>query len=95
MGTLDAPKVGGKMVACFGHVEARAATTAHMAVKCPDIDTAAMLNDAGAAERASNARRAPVHPPLATLTADAARHRIAVSYDTVAAILPKTLREAR
>jgi hypothetical protein len=50
-GELDAWKVGGKMFACFGHEEERAANTEHVAVKTRRQRTAAMLIDAGAATR--------------------------------------------
>ncbi len=93
-GELDAWKVGGKMFACFGHHEQRAANTDHVSVKCPDTETAAMLIDAGAAVKAPYFHRSWVQLDLPALAEDEARHRIAVSYDTIHRGLPKSVREA-
>jgi predicted DNA-binding protein (MmcQ/YjbR family) len=93
-GELDAWKVGGKMFACFGHVETREANTEHAAVKCPDAETAAILIDAGAARKAPYFHRSWVQLDLARLDRDEAVHRIAVSYDTIRRALPKSVREA-
>ena len=93
-GELDAWKVGGKMFACFGHEETRAANTAEVSVKCPDVETASMLIEAGAAGKAAYFHRSWVSLDLAALDADEAAHRIAVSYETVKAGLPKKIREA-
>ena len=93
-GELDAWKVGGKMFACFGHEETRAENTGAASVKCPDVETAAMLIDAGAAQKAAYFHRSWVSLDLATLDPDEAAHRIAVSYGTVAKGLPKKVREA-
>lgn len=93
-GELDAWKVGGKMFACFGHEEERATNDQHMSVKCADVDTAAMLIDAGVAEKAPYFHKSWVRLSLSNLDADEARHRIAVSYQTIAAKLPKKTREA-
>ena len=93
-GELDAWKVGGKMFACFGHAEARAANVEHVAVRCPDAETAAMLIDAGAAERAPYFQRMWVRLDLAALEPDEARHRIAVSYAAIRSGLPRRVRDA-
>jgi predicted DNA-binding protein (MmcQ/YjbR family) len=93
-GELDAWKVGGKMFACFGHEETRAENTGHASVKCPDVETAAMLIDAGAASRAAYFHRSWVSLDLPDLDADEAAHRVAVSYDAVRAGLSKRVREA-
>ncbi|QJF51699.1 MmcQ/YjbR family DNA-binding protein [Roseobacter ponti] len=93
-GELDAWKVGGKMFAFFGHEEKRAANTDHVAVKCPDAETAAMLIDAGAAVKAPYFHRSWVQLDLPALAQDEARHRIAVSYDTIRRGLPRSVREA-
>jgi predicted DNA-binding protein (MmcQ/YjbR family) len=93
-GELDAWKVGGKMFACFGHVDQRALNTEHASVKCPDVETATMLIDAGAATKAPYFHRSWVQLDLARLDAGEAAHRIAVSYDTVRRGLPKSVREA-
>ncbi|WP_298836926.1 MmcQ/YjbR family DNA-binding protein [uncultured Roseobacter sp.] len=93
-GELDAWKVGGKMFACFGHEEKRSVNTEHVAVKCPDTDTAAMLIDAGAAKKAPYFHRSWVQLDLPTLEEDEAQHRIAISYDTIRRGLSKSVREA-
>ena len=93
-GELDAWKVGGKMFTCFGHEEGRAENTEHVAVKCTDVETAGMLIDAGAASKAPYFHRSWVRLTLAALDPDEARHRIAVSYDTIRAKLPKATRTA-
>jgi predicted DNA-binding protein (MmcQ/YjbR family) len=93
-GELDAWKVGGKMFACFGHVDQRALNTEHASVKCPDVETAAMLIDAGVARKAPYFHRSWVQLDLAALDPEEAAHRIAVSYDTIRKSLPKSAREA-
>ena len=93
-GELDAWKVGGKMFACFGHEETRAENTETVSVKCPDVETAQMLIDAGAAQKAAYFHKSWVSLPLASLDAEEAQHRIDVSYDAIASKLPKKLREA-
>ena len=93
-GELDAWKVGGKMFACFGHEEARAANTETASVKCPDVETAEMLIGAGAATKAPYFHRSWVQLDLPSLDAEEAAHRIAVSYDTIVKGLPKSMREA-
>jgi len=93
-GELDAWKVGGKMFACFGRQEDRAGNTETGAVKCPDVEMAEMLIDAGAA------RKAPYFPlpwvllTFADLTTDEARRRIEVSYDLIRASLTKKAQAA-
>ena len=93
-GELDAWKVGGKMFACFGHAETRADNTDAASVKCPDVETAAMLIDAGAARKASYFHRSWITLDLGPLDEDEARHRIAVSYDTIRAGLKRAERDA-
>jgi predicted DNA-binding protein (MmcQ/YjbR family) len=93
-GELDAWKVGGKMFACFGHVDQRAANVEHASVKCPDVETAAMLIDAGAATKAPYFHRSWVQLALPSLEPEEAAHRIGVSYDTIRKSLPKSVREA-
>jgi predicted DNA-binding protein (MmcQ/YjbR family) len=88
-GELDAWKVGGKMFACFGHEEERAANTEHVAVNCGDNDTAAMLIEAGAAHKAPYFRGAWVRLYLDGLDPEEARHRVAASYQAIRAKLPK------
>ena len=93
-GELDAWKVGGKMFACFGHAETRDTNTDVASVKCPDVETASMLIDAGAAQKAPYFHRSWVQLSLADTDQDEARHRVAVSYDTVRAGLSKKAQAA-
>ncbi len=93
-GELDAWKVGGKMFACFGHAETRDANTEAAAVKCPDVETAAMLIDAGAARRAPYFHRSWVSLDLADLDPEEAGHRARVSYEAIRDALPKKTRAA-
>ena len=93
-GELDAWKVGGKMFACFGHTDQRAANSQYVSVKCPDAETAAMLIDAGLARKAPYFHRSWVQLDLPSLEAEEAAHRVAISYETIAKSLPKSVREA-
>ena len=93
-GELDAWKVGGKMYACFGHVDRRSENTETASVKCPNVETAEMLIYAGAARKAAYFHKSWVSLDLAALDPDEARHRIAVSYDTIRASLKKAERDA-
>jgi predicted DNA-binding protein (MmcQ/YjbR family) len=83
-------KVGGKMFACFGQQDGRDGVS----VKCTDVETAAMLIEAGVADRAKYFHRSWVRLHLDSTSADEARHRIATSYDTVRASLRRSDREA-
>lgn len=93
-GELDAWKVGGKMFACFGHVDHRTSNTEYASVKCADVETAQMLIDVGAAQKAPYFHRSWVQLNLQTLGADEAAHRIALSYAAVHAKLPKSVKQA-
>lgn len=93
-GELDAWKVGSKMFACFGHEEKRAVNTEYVSVKCPDVETATMLIDAGAARKAPYFHRSWVQLDLDSLETEEAAHRVAVSYEKVRSGLPKSVREA-
>ena len=93
-GELDAWKIGGKMFACFGHTEERATNTTHVTVRVADRDTAEMLIDAGAAKKPPYFRGAWVQLGIPGLDTDEARHRIAVSYDTIRAGLTKKAQSA-
>ena len=93
-GELDAWKVGGKMFACFGHAEERAGNTETGAVKGPDVETAEMLIDAGAAKKAPYFHKSWVSLTFADLTPDEVRHRIEVSYDLIRASLTKKAQAA-
>jgi predicted DNA-binding protein (MmcQ/YjbR family) len=88
-GELDAWKVGGKMFACYGDVEARATNTETVVVRVPDEETAAMLIDAGAAHKPRYFRGAWVGLTLEGLEPEEAAHRIAVSYATIRSRLTK------
>ena len=81
-GGHDAWKVGGKMFACIGIADKG------ISVKTPDIETAQMLIEAGAAERAPYFHKSWVHMPWGS-DADDLRHRLLTSYDIVRAGLTK------
>ncbi len=91
-GELDAWKVGGRMFACFGHVDTRPANDDHAVVRCADADMARMLIETGAAAKPAYFRGAWVRLDLAALDPDEAAHRIAVSYDTIRAGLTRAVR---
>ncbi len=81
-GGHDAWKVGGKMFACIG------AVTPGVSVKCPDLDTAGMLIDAGIATRARYFHRSWVLLPEGTAE-DELEHRLKVAYGLVRSKLTK------
>ena len=83
-------KVGGRMFACFGGE----ADIEGVSVKCADVETAAMLIEAGAAVRAPYFHRSWVRLPFASTEAEDARHRLNASYKTIRSKLPKAMREA-
>jgi len=86
-GGHDAWKVGGKMFALIG------AIVQGVAVKCPDIETAEMLKEAGVAENAPYLHKSWVRLPEQT-GADELKHRLLVSYDLVRAKLPAAIRKS-
>lgn len=86
-GQHDAWKVGGKMFTCKGSVNPG------VSVKTPDIETAEMLIEAGAAGRAPYFHRSWVHVSE-DVAEDELRHRIEVSYDCVRAGLTKKAQAA-
>ena len=92
-GELDSWKIGGKMFACMAGGDSRGAEDG-VSVKCPDVETAAMLIDAGAARKARYFHRSWVRLPYDGTDVEGAGHRIRVSYDTIRASLPKSKREA-
>lgn len=92
-GELDAWKVGGKMFVCFGHVDTRPDNTRSASVKCPDVETANMLIDAGVAVRAPYFHRSWVQLRLEDLDPEEAAHRIAVSYNVIVKGLAKRIRD--
>ena len=81
-GGHDAWKVGGKMFACIG------AMNDGVSVKTPDIETAQMLIDVGAAERARYFHKSWVRVLWGT-AADEMRDRIEMSYRIVRGGLTK------
>lgn len=83
-------KVGEKMFATFGDF----GEDSGVSVKCPDVETAAMLIDAGEAEKAPYFHRSWVRLPFDSTAEDFARHRLGISYDTVRAGLKKAARDA-
>ena len=82
-GGHDAWKVGGKMFALVG------ALNDGLFAKCPDVETADMLKDAGVAVRAPYFHKSWVLVPFETASEDELAHRIRVSYDTIRSKLPK------
>lgn len=85
-GGHDAWKVGGRMFALIG------AIIEGVAVKCPDIETAEMLKEAGVAHHARYLHRSWVRLPEET-GEDELRHRLITSYDLVRAKLPAATRK--
>ncbi|MEM1373390.1 MAG: MmcQ/YjbR family DNA-binding protein [Pseudomonadota bacterium] len=83
-------KVGGKMFACL----AGEAERTGVSVKTPDIETAALLIDAGEAERAPYFHKSWVRLQFDATARDYAEHRIGVSYDLVRKSLKKAVRDA-
>jgi predicted DNA-binding protein (MmcQ/YjbR family) len=81
-GGHDAWKVGGKMFACIGAVDPG------VSVKTPDVETAAMLIDAGVGRRAPYFHRSWIKLPEDTGEEELA-HRLTASYRLVRGKLPK------
>ena len=86
-GGHDAWKVGDKLFACIGAVDAG------VSVKCADIETAQMLIDAKIGRRARYFHRSWVNLPD-DVADDELTHRVTGSYDLVRSKLPKRIREA-
>lgn len=86
-GQLASWKVGGKMFACL------AGEGNGVAVKTDSVETAQMLIDAGAAQKARYFHRSWVALPF-PVAQDEARHRVQVSYDLIVSKLPKKLRDS-
>ncbi|MEM1237255.1 MAG: MmcQ/YjbR family DNA-binding protein [Pseudomonadota bacterium] len=84
-------KVGGKMFACLaggdGHSDG-------VSVKTADVETAAMLIDAGEAVRAPYFHKSWVRLHFDATARDYAEHRIGVSYDLIRGSLKKAVRDA-
>ena len=84
-GGHDAWKVEGKMFACIG------AVAEGVSVKCPDVETAEMLKQAGGALHAPYFHKSWVRLPE-EVGPDELEHRITISYDLVRAKLPAAVR---
>lgn len=87
-GGHDAWKVGGKLFAVVGAMDGG------VSVKCPDIETADMLKDAGVAEKADYFHKSWVFLRFGATDADELVHRIHVSYDTIRSGLTKKAQAA-
>ena len=87
-GGHDAWKVGGKMFACIGTMNDG------VSIKTPDIETAELLIETGAAERAPYFHKSWVLVPFESADEAELSHRIGVSYDTVRTSLPKKVQAA-
>lgn len=81
-------KVGGKIFAAVGQ-ENRGVN-----VKCPDVETAEMLRDAGAALKAPYFHKSWVLVPFETADPDEIAHRVHTAYDVIRASLPKKAQAA-
>jgi predicted DNA-binding protein (MmcQ/YjbR family) len=81
----DAWKIGGKIFACIG------AVTPGVSVKCPDIDSATMLIEAGIGIKAPYFRRSWILL-LETVAEDHLRHRLLTSYSLIRAGLTAAIR---
>jgi len=78
----DVWKIGGKIFAATG------AGAEGVSVKCPDVETAEMLRDAGVARKAPYFHKSWVMVPFAEGEAQL-DHRLRVSYETIRASLPR------
>ncbi|MEV8465268.1 MmcQ/YjbR family DNA-binding protein [Fluviibacterium sp. DFM31] len=85
-GGHDAWKVGDKMFACLGAVDPG------VSVKCADVETAAMLIEAGVGTRAPYFHKSWVRLPE-DCPPDELRHRITLSYDLIRARLSKRVQK--
>jgi len=85
-GGHDAWKVGGKMFACIG------AVTPGVSVKCPDIETAEMLKEAGVGRHAPYFHKSWILLPE-DVDPDELDVRLRASYELVRAKLPAAVRK--
>ena len=83
----DVWKVGGKMFLVGGSADDG------VSVKCPDVETATMLREAGVGTKAPYLHASWVRLPPETAD-DELRHRIHVSYDTIRSGLTKKVQGA-
>ncbi|MGP3696382.1 MmcQ/YjbR family DNA-binding protein [Rhodobacter sp. NSM] len=85
----DAWKIGGRIFALVGALDQG------VTVKCPDVETAALLIETGRAVRAPYMHRSWVLLPFVPPTPEEElRHRIGVSYKLIRGSLPRKLRDA-
>ena len=88
-GGHDAWKVGGKLFAVVGAMEDHGVD-----VKCPDIDTAALLIDMGRAFHAPYFHKSWVRIPFGLVDEAELRERLSTSYGIIRASLPKKVQAA-
>ncbi|WP_137700193.1 MmcQ/YjbR family DNA-binding protein [Marimonas lutisalis] len=84
----DVWKVGGKIFAAVG------AKGEGVSLKCPDVETAQMLIEAGVGVKAPYFHRSWVNLPFESFDEAEARHRLGVAYDTIRAGLPQKAQAA-
>lgn len=84
----DVWKVGDKIFAAIG------IKGDGVSVKCPDVETAEMLKEAGVAKKAPYFHKSWVQVPLDGADAEELTHRLHVSYDTIRASLTKKAQSA-
>ena len=87
-GGHDCWKVGGKMFALVG------VSGEGLFAKCPDVETAEMLKDAGVAVKAPYFHKSWVLVPFARADEAELAHRIRVSYEVIRGGLPKKVQAA-
>ncbi|MDQ2088337.1 MmcQ/YjbR family DNA-binding protein [Marimonas arenosa] len=84
----DTWKVGGKIFACVG------SQGGGVSLKCPDVETAQMLIEAGVGVKAPYFHRSWIHLPFEGMQEAELRHRLGVAYDTIRAGLTKKAQAA-
>lgn len=87
-GGHDAWKIGGKIFAMVGAVDAG------VSVKCPDVETAQLLIEMGRAERAPYLHASWVRVPWGVAPEAEVRDRLSASYRLIRATLPKKTQAA-
>ena len=88
-GGHDAWKVGGKLFAVVGAMEDHG-----VSVKCPDVETAALLIEMGRAVRAPYFHRSWVNIPWTSVADEELTDRLTISYRIIRASLPKKVQAA-
>ncbi len=84
----DVWKVGGKIFAAIGD------GSGGISVKCPDVETAEMLREVGAAKKAPYFHKSWVLVPFDSADEAELVHRINISYDVIRASLTKKAQSA-